>query len=338
MPQNKVVTFGEIMLRLSTPGYSRFSQATGFNATYGGGEANVAISLACLGISALHVTRFPDNELGEAATQLLRKYNVDTRHILYGGDRLGIYFLETGAVSRASKVIYDRAGSSFAQVEPGMFNWEEILRDAQWFHWTGITPAISDGAAQCCLEAIQVAKKKGITVSADVNYRKNLWQYGKTAKEVMPELVAGCDLIIASKGDAADIFDINPQKGEESGYISVCKQLMQQFPSIKRIVNTKRGSISASHNSLSAVLWDGKQLLETPTHQITHIVDRIGGGDAFMAGLIYGLLTYQEDQKALNFAVAASALKHTIEGDANLLSAEEIEPVMQGDSSGKLVR
>jgi 2-dehydro-3-deoxygluconokinase len=334
----KVVTFGEIMLRLSTPGFARFIQADQFNATYGGGEANVAISLAQLGIPAAHVTRFPDNDLGKAATGLLRRYGVQTHHIIFGGDRLGIYFLETGAISRPSKVIYDRANSAFAQLEPGMLNWEEIFKDAGWFHWTGITPAISEGAAQNCLEAIQTANKLGITVSADTNYRKNLWQYGKTAREVMPELVVGCDLILCSKGDAADMFGIEPRREDGSGFSSVCKQLQKKFPRVKKIINTKRESISASHNTLSGVMWNGEEMLKTPVHQITPIVDRIGGGDAFIAGLIYGLFTYKNDQKALDFAVAAAALKHTIEGDANLISADEVEPVMQGDSSGRLVR
>jgi 2-dehydro-3-deoxygluconokinase len=335
----KVVTFGEIMLRLSTPGFSKFIQADNFNVTYGGGEANVAISLAQLGIPAEHVTRFPDNDLGKAATSLLRKYDVQTQNIIYGGDRLGIYFLETGAIARPSKVVYDRAGSSFAQLEPGMLNWEEILKDAGWFHWTGITPAISAGAAKVCMEAIQAANKLGITVSSDTNYRRNLWQYGKTAREIMPELVAGCDIIVCSKGDAADMFGIEPNKKQVgSSFVSVCKQLIEQFPKVKKIVNTKRESISASHNTLSGVMWNGKDYLKTPVHQINPIVDRIGGGDAFMAGLIYGLLTYNNDQKALDFAVAASALKHSVEGDANLVTASEVEPVMQGDSSGKLMR
>jgi 2-dehydro-3-deoxygluconokinase len=334
----KVVTFGEIMLRLSTPGFARFIQADQFNATYGGGEANVAISLAQFGIPAAHVTRFPHNDLGKSASGLLRRYGVQTEYIIYGGDRLGIYFLETGAISRSSKVIYDRANSAFAGLQPGMLNWEEILTDAGWFHWTGITPAISEGAAQSCLEAIQTANKLGITVSADTNYRKNLWQYGKTAREVMPELVAGCDLILCSKGDAADMFGIEPRREDGSGFSSVCKQLQKQFPRVKKIVNTKRESISASHNTLTGVMWNGEEMLKTPVHQITPIIDRIGGGDAFIAGLIYGLFTYKNDQKALDFAVAASALKHSVEGDANLISADEVEPVMQGDSSGRLVR
>ncbi len=333
-----VITFGEIMMRLSTPGFARFSQATSFNVTYGGGEANVAISLAYFNIPAAHVTRFPANDLGQAATALLRQHQVATDHIIYGGDRLGLYFLETGAVARASKVVYDRADSAFAQLEPGMLNWEEILKNARWFHWTGITPAISAGAAQSCLEAVRVANKLGITVSADINYRKNLWQYGKKAYEVMPELVAGCDLIVSSIGDAADILQIEPIEEEADRFVSVCRQIMQQYPRIKKIVNTKRGSINASHNTLSGMMWNGQELLHTPTHDMTHIVDRIGGGDAFMAGLIYGLLTYQNDQQALDFAVAASALKHTIEGDANLVTVAEVEPVMHGDSSGRLKR
>lgn len=333
-----VITFGEIMMRLSTPGFARFSQATNLNITYGGGEANVAVSLAYFGLPAAHVTRFPDNDLGQAATALLRQHQVNTAHIIYGGDRLGLYFLETGAVARPSKVVYDRADSAFAQLQPGMLNWEVILKDAQWFHWTGITPAISDGAARSCLEAIQVANKLGITVSADINYRKNLWQYGKSAPEVMPEMIAGCDLIVSSLSDAADILQILPEDNSSDKFISVCQQIMQQYPRIKRIVNTKRGSVNASHNTLAGMLWNGRELVQTPTHDITHIIDRIGGGDAFMAGLIYGLLTYPDDQQALNFAVAASALKHTIEGDANLVTVAEVEPVMHGDSSGRLKR
>ncbi len=334
----QVITFGEIMMRLSPPGFARFSQATNFNVTYGGGEANVAVSLAYFGIPAAHVTRFPDNDLGRAATALLRHHGLNTDFILYGGDRLGIYFLETGAVARPSKVVYDRANSSFAQLEPGMINWEEVLQSAQWFHWTGITPAISEGAAQSCLEAIRVANKLGITVSADINYRKNLWQYGKKAHEVMPELVAGCDIIVSSVGDAADILEITPAPGSPDKFVSVCQQIMERYPRLKKIVNTKRGSISASHNTLTGLLWNGNELLQTPTHDITPIIDRIGGGDAFMAGLIYGLITYQNDQQALDFAVAASALKHTIEGDANLVTVAEVEPVMHGDSSGRLSR
>ena len=332
-----IVTFGEVMLRLSTPGFARFTQAGHFNATYGGGEANVAVSLAYFGLPSAHVTRFPDNDLGKSAAQLLRQHGVDTRHIRYGGDRLGIYFLETGAASRAGKIIYDRTHSSFAQLQPEEFDWDKILEGARWFHWTGITPAISEGAARTLREAIRVANQRGIPVSADVNYRKNLWQYGKTAAEVMPELVEGCDLIVASTNDAADIFGIRPEPGADDAYQSVGQRLMQRFPRLKRVTTTHRGVVSSSHNTLAAVLWNGRDLVRTAEHPIVPIVDRIGGGDAFLAGLLYGLLTDQNDQHALDFAVAASVLKHSTEGDANLATVAEVESLVKGDVGG-LVR
>jgi 2-dehydro-3-deoxygluconokinase len=334
----KIVTFGEIMLRLSTPGFSRFVQAASFDATYGGGEANVAVSLAQFGVPAEHVTRFPDNDLGRAATALLRKYGVRTDHITYGGDRLGIYFLEFGAISRPSKVVYDRAGSAFAHIEPGMIDWEAVLAGAGWFHWTGITPAISDGAARTLLQGIQTANRLGVQVSADVNYRKNLWQYGKTPRQVMPELVAGCDLILCSKGDARDMFGLEGEKDAENPWLSAARQIMAAYPRIKKIVNTKRESVSASHNTLMGMLWNGQEHLTTRVHPIVPIIDRIGGGDAFVAGLLYGLDRYASDQEALDFAVAASVLKHSVEGDANLVTVAEVETVMHGDSSGKLSR
>ncbi len=342
-----VVTFGEIMLRLATPGYLRFAQTDVFEATYGGGEANVAVSLANYGLHAKFVTRLPKNDLGEAAIMNLRKYNVDTSDIIFGGERLGIYFLEAGAVSRASKVVYDRAMSAISEVKPGMIDWEKVLEGASWFHWTGITPAISQGAADACLEAIQTANKMGIPVSCDLNYRKNLWKYGKKAGEVMEALVAGCDVILGNEEDAEKVFHIHPEgvdvtQGdtmEAQAYQSVCQQLMQKFPRCKKAIITLRGSISASHNSWAGVLYDGKTLYESPTYQITHIVDRVGGGDSFMGGLIYGLLTYKDDdQKALNFAVAASCLKHTIKGDFNLVTVDEVEKLMSGDASGRVSR
>lgn len=342
-----VVTFGEIMLRLATPGYLRFAQTDVFEATYGGGEANVAVSLANYGLHAKFVTRLPKNDLGEAAIMNLRKYNVDTSDIIFGGERLGIYFLEAGAVSRASKVVYDRAMSAISEIKTGMIDWEKVLEGASWFHWTGITPAISQGAADACLEAIQTANKMGIPVSCDLNYRKNLWKYGKKAGEVMEALVAGCDVILGNEEDAEKVFHIHPEgvdvtQGdtmEAQAYQSVCQQLMQKFPRCKKAIITLRGSISASHNSWAGVLYDGKTLYESPTYQITHIVDRVGGGDSFMGGLIYGLLTYKDDdQKALNFAVAASCLKHTIKGDFNLVTVDEVEKLMGGDASGRVSR
>lgn len=342
----KVVTFGEIMLRLTPPGLLRFSQASSFDVVYGGGESNVAVSLANYGFPVSFVTRLPKNDIGDCAMMEMRKRGVETGDIIRGGERLGIYFLEIGAVSRASKVIYDRDHSGMATIQKGMIDWEKVFENAQWFHWTGITPAISQGAADACLEAIQVANRMGITVSTDLNYRKNLWNYGKKPSEVMPELVAGCDVILGNEEDAEKHFDIHPEGVDvthgdtidASAYISVCQQMMKRFPRAKKVIITLRGSISASHNTWSGVLYNGETLFESPTYQITHIVDRVGGGDSFMGGLIYGLLSYTDDQKALDFAVAASCLKHTIYGDANLVTVDEVEKLMAGDASGRVSR
>lgn len=335
------------MLRLTPPALQRFSQANSFDVIYGGGESNVAVSLANYGLSVDFVSRIPRNDIGECAIMELRKRGVNTDKIVRGGDRLGIYFLEIGAVSRGSKVVYDRANSGMADIQPGMINWEKVLEDASWFHWTGITPALSQGAADACLEAIQMANKLGVTVSTDLNYRKKLWKYGKEPGEIMPALVSGCDIILGNEEDAEKHFGLHPDKVDVTqghsvdakSYLSVLKQLMEKFPRAKKVITTLRGSISASHNTWSGVLYDGQTLFEAPTYQITHIVDRVGGGDSFMAGLIYGLLSYPEDdQKALNFAVAASCLKHTIYGDANLVTIDEVEKVMDGDSSGRVSR
>ncbi len=342
----KVITFGEIMLRLTPPGFLRFSQADRFDVVYGGGESNVAVSLANYGVPVEFVTRLPKNDIGDCALMEMRKRGVGTSHILRGGERLGIYFLEMGAVSRGSKVIYDRSHSAIATIEKGMIDWEQVFDGAQWFHWTGITPAISQGAADVCLEAVQAANRLGLTVSCDLNYRNKLWKYGKSPSEIMPALVAGCDVILGNEEDAEKHFDIHPEgvdvtKGDTidaAAYVSVCRQLMHKFPKAKKVIITLRGSISASHNSWSGVLYDGHTLYEAPTYQITHIVDRVGGGDSFMGGLIYGLLTYGDDQKALNFAVAASCLKHTIYGDANLSTVGEVEKLMGGDASGRVAR
>lgn len=344
----KVVTFGEIMLRLATPGYLRFTQAGEFTATFGGGEANVAVSLSNYGIPTDFVTRLPENDIAKACVMDLRKYGVGTSNIIYGGDRVGIYFLETGAVARASKVVYDRANSAVSEIKPGMVNWEKVFEGAQWFHWTGITPALSQGAADACLEAIQVANKMGITVSCDLNYRKNLWKYGKKASDVMPALVEGCDVILGNEEDAEKMFGIKPEgfdvtatAGEVDAkeFESVCTQMMKRFPRAKKVIITLRGSINANHNTWGGVLYDGNKLYESRRYDITHIVDRVGGGDSFMGGLIYGLITYaDDDQKALEFAVAASCLKHTIYGDFNMMSVEEVEKLMGGDASGRVSR
>ena len=342
----RVVTFGEIMLRLSPPDKLRFSQARSFDVIYGGGESNVAVSLAYFGLDAQYVTRLPQNDIGDACENYLRQFGVGTAHIARGGERLGIYFLEHGAVHRGSKVVYDRAGSALADIQPGMIDWEAAFAGADWFHWTGITPAISAGAATVCLEAVKAAQAHGLTVSTDMNYRSKLWKWGKKPVEVMEELVSYCDVAIGNEEDAEKVFGIQaPDTDVTSGeldaekYRFVCQKLSERFPRLKTIAITLRGSLSASHNAWSAVLWHAGQLYFGPSYDITHIVDRVGGGDSFMAGLIYGLLTYEDDkQSALNFAVAASALKHTIFGDFNLVTVGEVEKIMKGDVSGRVSR
>jgi 2-dehydro-3-deoxygluconokinase len=344
--EKKIVSFGEIMLRLATPEHQRFTQASSFIASFGGGEANVAVSLANFGIPVEFVTRLPENDLGDSVLMDLRKHNVGTKFIIRGGNRLGIYFLETGSVARPSKVIYDRADSSIAAIRPGMIDWDKVFEDVTWFHWTGITPAISEGAADVCKEAIKAARAKNITVSCDLNFRKNLWKWGKKAGDVMPGLVNGCDIILGNEEDAEKVFGIKPEGTDVSSghvaaskYESVCVNLMEKFPQAKKVIITLRGSVNADHNSWSGVLFNGKKLFEAPEYQITHIVDRVGGGDSFMGGLIYGLLTFlDDDQRALDFAVAASCLKHTIHGDYNLVSVSEVEALMKGDGSGRVVR
>lgn len=344
----KIVTFGEIMLRLATPGYLRFGQADELSATFGGGEANVAVSLANYGMDVEFVTRLPENDIAQACVKDLRKHGVKTDNIIYGGTRLGIYFLETGAVARASKVIYDRAHSAVSEIEPGMIDWDKVFEGAEWFHWTGITPAISQGAADVCLEAIKAANRRGLTVSCDLNYRKNLWKYGRTAAEVMPELVEGCDIILGNEEDAEKVFGIKPEGFDATAtagdvhaaeFESVCVQLMRRFGKAKKVIITLRGSINANHNTWGGVLYDGKTLYQSPRYDITHIVDRVGGGDSFMGGLLYGLMTHPgDDQYALDFAAAASCLKHTIYGDYNEVNVAEVENLMKGDGSGRVSR
>ena len=345
---SKVVTFGEIMLRLATPDNLRFQQSNMLSATFGGGEANVAVSLANYGVEVDFITRLPQNDIAAACVGELRRYGVDTSQIIYGGERLGIYFLETGAVARPSKVVYDRAHSSISTIEPGMIDWDKALEGADWFHFTGITPAISASAAEVCLEACRAANRLGVTVSCDINFRKNLWKYGKTASEVMPSLVECCDVILGNEEDAERVFGIKPEgfdaaatggEVEQAAFESVCRQMMQRFPRAKKVIITLRGSINANHNTWGGVLFDGEKLYSSPRYDITHIVDRVGGGDSFMGGLIYGLREYKgDDDRALRFAVAASALKHTIYGDFNLVSVAEVENLMKGDGSGRVAR
>lgn len=339
----KVVTFGEIMLRLAAPGYERFTQARKYKATFGGGEANVAVSLANFGLPAEFVTRLPKNDIAQACIDEIRSFGVEVSHIIYGGERLGLYFLETGAVARGSKVVYDRSHSAMAEIQPGMIDWTAILKDACWFHWSGITPAISQGAADACLEAIEAANQAGVMVSADLNIRKNLWNYGKKASEVLPEMVAKSNVLIAGEKDAEIIWGICPEdqteKDERKRFESVARQMLCQYPHLQKIVTTFRGAINASYNTWEASLYDGQKLYHSRRYELTHIVDRIGGGDSFMAGLIYGWLTYgQDEQKTLDYAVAASALKHTIFGDYNLATVSETENLMKGDGSGRVNR
>jgi len=346
----RVVTFGEIMLRLAPQGFLRFSQANSFDAIYGGGESNVAVSLANYGIDVDFVTRLPKNDIGACAMMEMRKRGVGVDKIIYGGDRLGIYFLETGAVSRGSKVVYDRAHSAMSEIKPGMVDWKEVFKDVEWFHWTGITPAISQGAADACLEAMKVASEMGVTISTDLNYRAKLWKFcsDEHREKIMSDLTSYCDIVLGNEEDAEKHFGIKPEgldittQGEHvkaEAFLSVCEQMMKRFPRAKKVITTLRGSISASHNTWAGVLYDGSTLFKTREYQITDIVDRVGGGDSFMGGLIYGLLTYPgDDQNALDFAVAASCLKHTIKGDANLATVDEVNKLMGGDASGRVAR
>jgi 2-dehydro-3-deoxygluconokinase len=342
----RIVTFGEIMMRLSPPGFQRFGQARSFDVVYGGGEANVAVALANWGMPVEYVTRLPDNDLGRACLQFLRQVGVRVHDIAPGGERLGIYFLEKGAAQRGSQVIYDRAHSALATIQPGMVDWQEAFAGAGWFHWTGITPAISAGTAAVCLEAVQMAKEMGLTISCDLNYRKKLWKWGKGPGDVMPELVGYCDLAVGNEEDADKVFGIRaPGTDVTAGTVSaepyryVCNALASRFPNLKRIAITLRGSLSASHNTWSGVLWQAGAFYEGPVYDITHIVDRVGGGDAFCAGLIYGLQSYDDDaQRALDFAVAASCLKHSILGDFDLVTVAEVEKLMGGDASGRVSR
>lgn len=343
---NKVVTFGEIMLRLKSPGFDRLFQTPVLEATFGGGEANVAVSLANFGMDAAFVTILPDNDIGEACLREVRGFGVDVSHITRSNARMGVYFLETGAVQRASKVIYDRADSAIARGKPGDIDWEKAFLGASWFHFTGITPAISGGAADLCLEAVKAAKAAGLHVSCDLNYRKNLWKYGKTAAQVMRELVKYVDTVIANEEDFQMALGLHAESSGqvETGeldiaqYRAIAELAMKEFSNIKRVAITLRESKSANHNDWSACLFDGKEFLLSRKYSITHIVDRVGGGDSFGAGLIYGLQTYGDEKKALEFAVAASCLKHTVNGDFNRVSAKEVESLMKGSGSGRVQR
>lgn len=338
----KVVTFGEIMMRLNPSGYLRFVQAESFEASYAGGEANVAVSLANYGINASFVSKIPTHEIGQSAVNSLRRYGVDTSDIIRGGDRLGIYFVEKGASQRASKVIYDRANSAISKATLSDFNWNEIFKSADWFHFTGITPALGGELPTICLEACKTAKEMGLTVSCDLNYRKKLWTNSE-AQKVMTELMPYVDVCIANEEDAKDVFGIEAEntdliagKVDSKSYIEVAKKLTEKF-GFDKVAITLRKSISASDNEWGAMLYSKDKAYFSPKY-LVHIVDRVGGGDSFGGGLIYSLLSGYDEQKAINFAVAASCLKHSIEQDFNLVSVNEVENLASGNASGRVQR
>jgi 2-dehydro-3-deoxygluconokinase len=330
---SKVVTFGEIMMRLATKDQARFTQADGFDILYAGSEANVAAALSLWNVPSVHVTSLPDNDLGISVLKHLRQYGVNMDYTSIQEGRLGLYFLEHGASLRASKIVYDRFDSAFARLDPNAFDWDKILDGAEWFHWSGITPAISGNAAEACNNAVQAARKKGIIVSGDINYRRNLWQYGKTALEIMPDLIAHCDVVVAGRTDFENCVGI-----KEETWDKTCSQVVKSFPGIRTVISTERETISATRNKLAGVLWNKKEVLRSPLFDLNPIIDRIGGGDAFMAGFIYARLKKYDDQNSINFATASSALKHTIEGDVLSVSVDEVKTLLTGKNIGKLLR
>ena len=339
------LTFGEIMLRLKTPGHERFFQSPAFEASFGGGEANVAVALSNYGCDAAFVSALPNNDIGQSAIGELRRFGVDTSHIRRSGDRVGIYFLEAGANQRPSKVVYDRAHSAMAEAKPGDFDWSAIFAGAKWLHITGITPALSQSAADLSLECVKAAQDAGVTVSCDFNYRGKLWKYGKTAPEVMRELVKYVDVGIANEEDCQKSLDISVDVDVESGeldtrkYEALSEKVLDIYPDMKTIAITLRESFSADTNGWSACLRDREQGFKlSQRYQMTDIVDRVGGGDSFASAMIYGLNAYDDRQQGLEFAVAASCLKHSILGDFNRVSVDEVEKLMGGDASGRVQR
>ena len=340
----KVTCLGEIMLRLKSYGNERFLQSPGFEATFGGGEANVAVSLANFGMNADFVTFLPDNVIADECVRQLKGFGVGTGNIMRGPGRLGIYYLETGACARPSKVVYDREGSAVSLAGVDSYDWEKIFADSTWLHITGITPALSQNAADVALAAVTEANLRGITVSVDLNYRKNLWKYGVEAKEVMTKIASLTDVIIANEEDCQKSLgitvdvDVTAGKIDDDKYMELTGKVMEAYPNAKIVAVTLRESISADHNGWRACINDGEDFYVSRRYDITDIVDRVGGGDSFAAGLIYGLNNYDSDEKALEFAVAASCLKHTIPGDFNRVTVREVETLMAGDGSGRVQR
>lgn len=338
------MAFGEIMLRLNPPAFQRFLQADRFEVSYAGAEASVAVGLANYGVSSEFVTCLPSNEVGQAAIDYVRRFGVDTSHIVRTGERIGVFFVEIGVNQRPSKVIYDRARSAISEVKPRTIPWSDILSEAKWFHFSGITPAISQSAADVCLEAVKFAKEKGLTVSCDLNYRAKLWKYGRPAAEIMSGLMPYVDIVSGNEEDCEKIFGIKgadvtvAEEMSPERYLEVASRLVKRFPNLKRVCITLRGSISATHNTWSAVLFDGRRLHTTRKYDITNVVDRLGSGDAFTAALIYCLLSEKSDQEALDFATAASALKHSIPFDLNLVSVQEIQSLVREGGAGRVQR
>ena len=330
--RKRIFTLGEVMMRFSIPGHERFVQARNYDAEFSGAEANVAVSLAYWGQMVAHISALPKNDLGKAALQYLRPTGIDTSFIHLGEGRMGLYFLENGAMQRSSKIIYDRFDSAFSHYDGKETNWEEVFQGVDWFHWTGITPAISQTAADLCLDVLKAAKRNGVKVSGDINYRRNLWQYGKSPLDIMPELIAHTHIVIAGLTDFANCMDIH-----EENYVKACEKAKARCPSIEMVSTTERVSLSSSHNSLTGLLWNGENLLKSKEYDMPNIVERIGGGDAFMAGLIFGLLDRSQEE-ALEFGVAASVLKHSVPGDANFVSVEEVDYLIKGENIGKLLR
>lgn len=340
----KIITFGEILLRLKSPGYERFFQSQMLEATFGGAEANVASSLSNYGLKSSHVTAMPDNEIAEAAIRELRKFGVETEFINKQGERLGTYYLEAGASQRPSRVIYDRAHSSISQAKVGDFNWQKIFKGATWFHTSGVTPAISQSAADLTLEAMKQAQKMGLTVSLDLNFRGKLWKYGKVAYDVMPELAKHADIIIAGREDCQKCLrvDVEIKAVEDISLLehfdALTSKMLVEFPNLSSVAITLRQSISANYHRWSACMRDSDDFYSTDIYKIKNIIDRVGGGDSFASGLIFGLNSYESKQKALEFAVAASCLKHSIPGDINRISVDEVVSLMEGASTGRVQR
>ena len=336
----KIIAFGEVLMRLSPPGHTRFGQATSFDLFFAGAEYNTSISLSRMGMPVGFVTRLPDNDLGMAAIEQLNRYSVDTKNIVSGGHRMGIYFLEQGAIARGSKVIYDREHSSLADIAPGSLNWKSILKDSSWFHCTGITPALSKAAAEETLIAVKSAFEAGLTVSIDLNFRSKLWQYGCKPSEIMPEIFKYCHVVLGDKDTVHTYFNIAAEKTEaEASYLEVMTKLKEAFPQLTDIIFSYRNIISANHNAIGAYYLKNNKIIKSKEFDLDGIVDRLGGGDAMMAGIIYGITYFSSDaQKSINFALAAAALKSTIPGDTNFVSAQEVLSMLSGNTTGRINR